>query len=67
MNKHVEYDSDAKITAMGWSPTMWQPLIHAQNVPATGVPVPTLDQHASKKWSIEPNDAREGTLLDGLF
>jgi hypothetical protein len=48
MNKHVEYDSDAKIIAVGWSPTVWQPLIHAQNVPATGVPVPTLDQHAGR-------------------
>ncbi|KAL5667427.1 hypothetical protein ACJX0J_019648, partial [Zea mays] len=44
MNKHAEYDSDAKIIAIGRSPTMRQPLIHAQNVPATSVPVPTLDQ-----------------------
>lgn len=53
MNKPVEYDSDDEIIAIGRSPTIRQPLIHAQNVPATGVPVPTLDQRASRNdaWS----------------
>ncbi|CAD6204553.1 unnamed protein product [Miscanthus lutarioriparius] len=53
MNKPAEYDSDDEIIAIGRSPTMRQPLIHAQNVPATGVPVPTLDQRASRNdaWS----------------
>jgi hypothetical protein len=53
MNKPAEYDSDDEIIAIGRSPTMRQPLMHAQNVPATGVPVPTLDQRASRNdaWS----------------
>ncbi|ONL99983.1 Tobamovirus multiplication protein 2A [Zea mays] len=53
MNKPAEYDSDDEIIAIGRSPTMRQPLIHAQNVPATGVPVPTLDQRSSRNdaWS----------------
>jgi len=53
MNKPAEYDSDDEIIAIGRSPTMRQPLIHAQNVPATGVPVPALDQRASRNdaWS----------------
>ncbi|KAF8728167.1 hypothetical protein HU200_018751 [Digitaria exilis] len=54
MNKPAEYDSDDEIIAIGRSPTMRQPLIHApQVVPATGVPVPTLDQRATRQdaWS----------------
>jgi len=53
MNKPAEYDSDDEIIAIGRSPTIRQPLIHTQNVPATGVPVPTLDQRASRNdaWS----------------
>ncbi|CAN6300068.1 unnamed protein product, partial [Urochloa humidicola] len=53
MNKPAEYDSDDEIIAIGRSPTLRQPLVHAQNVPATGVPVPTLDQRASRQdaWS----------------
>ncbi|XP_062205826.1 tobamovirus multiplication protein 2A [Phragmites australis] len=53
MNKPAEYDSDDEIIAIGRTPSIRQPLIHSQNVPATGVPVPTLDQRASRidVWS----------------
>jgi hypothetical protein len=53
MNKPAEYDSDDEIIAIGRSPTLRQPLVHGQNAPATGVPVPTLDQRTSRHdaWS----------------
>ncbi|KAL6905368.1 hypothetical protein ACP4OV_002969 [Aristida adscensionis] len=53
MNKPPEYDSDDEIIAIGRSSSARQPLIHSQNAPATGVPVPTLEQRASRNdaWS----------------
>lgn len=53
INKPAEYDSDDDIIGTARSTSIRQPLIHSQNVPATGVPVPTLDQRASRNdaWS----------------
>lgn len=53
MNKPAEYDSDDEIIGTVRSTSIRQPLIHSQNAPATGVPVPTLDQRASRNdaWS----------------
>uniref|UniRef100_A0A0D9X696 Uncharacterized protein n=1 Tax=Leersia perrieri TaxID=77586 RepID=A0A0D9X696_9ORYZ len=53
MNKPAEYDSDDEIIATSRSTSIRQPLIHSQNVPATGVPVATLEQRASRNdaWS----------------
>lgn len=53
MNKPAEYDSDDEIIGTARSTSIRQPLIHSQNAPATGVPVPTLDQRASRNdaWS----------------
>ncbi|KAK3153351.1 hypothetical protein QOZ80_2BG0171190 [Eleusine coracana subsp. coracana] len=58
MNKPAEYDSDDEIIIgygrnTGRSTSIRQPLVHAQNVPATGVPVPQLDQRTSRHaaWS----------------
>ncbi|GJN20172.1 hypothetical protein PR202_gb07515 [Eleusine coracana subsp. coracana] len=57
MNKPAEYDSDEIIIGYGRntgrSTSIRQPLVHAQNVPATGVPVPQLDQRTSRHaaWS----------------
>jgi hypothetical protein len=57
MNKPTEYDSDDEIIIgyndrnTGRSTSIRQPLV--QNVPATGVPVPQLDQRTSRHdgWS----------------
>jgi hypothetical protein len=53
MNKPAEYDSDDEIIIgyNGRSTSIRQPLV--QNVPATGVPVPQLDQRTSRHdaWS----------------
>jgi len=53
MNKPAEYDSDDEIIGTTRSTSIRQPLIHSQNAPATGVPVPTIDQRASRNdaWS----------------
>ncbi|KAG8088232.1 hypothetical protein GUJ93_ZPchr0010g9780 [Zizania palustris] len=53
MNKPAEYDSDDEIISTARISSIRQPLIHSQNIPATGVPVPTLDQRASRNdaWS----------------
>lgn len=53
MNKPAEYDSDDEIIGTARNNSIRQPLVHSQNAPATGVPVPTLDQRASRNdaWS----------------
>jgi hypothetical protein len=59
MNKPAEYDSDDEIIVgyngrnTGRSTSIRQPLVHSQNVPATGVPVPQLDQRTTRHdaWS----------------
>jgi hypothetical protein len=50
-NRPDDYDSDDEY--INTRMTMRQPLIHRQNIPATGVPVPTLDQRPSRNdaWS----------------
>ena len=57
MNKPAQYDSDDEIIGTG----IRQPLVHSQNAPATGVPVPTLDQRASRNdaWKIGRASCRE--------
>ncbi|KAM0863225.1 hypothetical protein ACQ4PT_044715 [Festuca glaucescens] len=53
MNKPAEYDSDDEIIGNARNSSIRQPLVHSQNPPANGVPVPTLDQRASRNdaWS----------------
>jgi hypothetical protein len=58
MNKPSQYDSDDEIIIAygrnpGQSTSIRQPLVQSQNVPATGVPVPQLDQRTSRHdaWS----------------
>ncbi|TVU31605.1 hypothetical protein EJB05_23324 [Eragrostis curvula] len=56
MNKPAEYDSDEELIIgrnTGRSSSIRQPLNPSQNVPVTGVPVPQLDQRASRNdaWS----------------
>jgi hypothetical protein len=53
MNKPAEYDSDDEIIGAARNSSIRQPLVHSQNAPATGVPVPSLDQRASRNdaWS----------------
>lgn len=50
-NRSADYDSDDEY--INPRLTMRQSLIHRQNAPATGVPVPTLDQRPSRNdaWS----------------
>ncbi|KAK1262708.1 Tetraspanin-19 [Acorus gramineus] len=50
-NKPAEYDSDDEYIAPRTA--VRQPLINRQGIPATGVPVPTLDQRPSRNdaWS----------------
>ncbi|XP_072963198.1 tobamovirus multiplication protein 2A [Typha angustifolia] len=50
-NKPADYDSDDDLIAPRSG--IRQPLVHRQSTPATGVPVPTLDQRPSRNdaWS----------------